>query len=406
LRRTLPLVAVIGGFVVAFLVWIGNEKTVARRLFDRYSVENTSENGLSSAFRYLQLTGHRVTRFGRPVRTGLVAAKGVVFRIGGYRPWLIVSDEDTEEKKSDKNKSKNKSKNKKEDKVARPKWRRTVPLISADEDSWIRGGGRLVIGVDADGSSLELRDVSAKVATKTFPLWPGIDTIAPPNPRAFLSSAVPPRMTTLYAAAGEAAMVREAIGAGDVIITAVPEVFQNDVLGRKNHLELLTAMAGGRPVYFDETIHGLGSGEGALDLLRDWGLGPFLLLAAATGVLVFWRKAKRIGAPEDDHRETRSEAVDLVRSLGALYRKSMTDADALAAYRETLVRTVAANTGLRGEALYRRVGELTRGDTAAGETRLSAARLRRHLKAINEGFRSLERRRAVRASGEIDANHR
>ena len=61
--------------------------------------------------------------------------------------------------------------------------------------------------------------------------------------------------------------------------------------------------------------------------------------------------AKRLGPPEDDLRETRSEAIDLVGSLGTLYMSTMTDDEAIAAYREALVRSVAVQTGLRGEAL-------------------------------------------------------
>ena len=44
-----------------------------------------------------------------------------------------------------------------------------------------------------------------------------------------------------------------------------------------------------------------------------------LLLSALAALLYFWRNAKRLGPPEDDVRERRSDAIDLVGSLGTLY---------------------------------------------------------------------------------------
>ena len=394
MKRVIALVAAIVAIVVVFAVWIGGDRAAAERVFDRYSVENTSDDGLSLAYRYLQRSGHRATRLERALYPRSAAANGVVFRLGTIRkPFDFEEDED--EKPKDKKKI-----------AVSKKSKRVSPLLTAEEEAWVRGGGRLVLGFDGDSGPLDTRGVTQKSARKVFPQWPGVDTIALRGGRAFAAATLPARMITLYEAANQAVIVRQAIGAGDLIVMAVPDVLQNGALGSGNHLELLAAMTGDRPVYFDETIHGLAAADGAVALLKEWGLGPFLLLAMGTGVLIFWRRAARIGAPEDDHRELRSDAVDLVASLGALYRRAMSDGEALTLYRETLVRSVAAHTGLRGDALHRRVSEITRGTTPAGETKLSAAALRRHLQTLNEGFRSLEGRRVRRAPGEQNANHR
>jgi hypothetical protein len=395
-KRAIAPVAAIVAAVMVFAIWIGNDRSATERVFDRYSVENTSDDGLSLAFRYLQRTGHRATRLERTLHPRSAAANGVVFRLGTIRePFDFEEDEEDDEKPQDKKKI-----------AAAKKPRRVSPQLTAEEEGWVRGGGRLVLGFDGESGPLDTRGVTLKSAHKVFPQWPGVDTIALRDSRAFAAATLPAHMVTLYEAANQTVIARQSIGAGDLIVVAVPDILQNAALGSGNHLELLTAMTGNRPVYFDETIHGLEHADGAVALLKEWGLGPFLLLAMGTGVLIVWRRAARIGAPEDDHRELRSDAVDLVASLGALYRKAMSDGRALALYRETLVRSVAAHTGLRGDALQRRVSTITRGTTPAGETKLSAAAMRRHLETLNEGFRSLEGRRARRAPGEPNANHR
>jgi hypothetical protein len=154
-------------------------------------------------------------------------------------------------------------------------------------------------------------------------------------------------------------------------------------------LPLLLALAGDapRPVWFDEVPHGIVSDDGAIAMLKEWNLGTFLLLLLAIAALSFWRNGKRIGPAEDDYRDTRSDAIDLVRSLGALYHDVTSDAEAIALYHDALTKTVAATTGLRGEALRARVDKLTGGlvpPKASG--RMPRAVFDQQLRALNEAF--------------------
>jgi len=126
--------------------------------------------------------------------------------------------------------------------------------------------------------------------------------------------------------------------------------------------------------------------------MKEWNLGPFLALCVLATALLFWRHGRRVGPPEEDFRDTRSEAVDLVQSLGALYHDVTPEQQALELYRDALTRTVAMQTGLRGDTLKTRVAELLGGTAATGK-------FNGQLNAINEAFRKLER-------GGTDANHR
>ena len=182
-----------------------------------------------------------------------------------------------------------------------------------------------------------------------------------------------------------------------------PEVLQNDRLARGDNLALLEALAGaGRPVYFDEYIHGLQASSGVMELFRSWGLGPLVILSGLAALTCFWRASARIGPEEDDHRETRTEAVEFVDSLAQLYDRALKRVEALALYEEVFRKSVTAVTGLRGKALDDRILGFTKDleiptnlgaalRLTAGRRRdMSAPEFRRYLKGLNEAFGRLE----------------
>jgi hypothetical protein len=206
-------------------------------------------------------------------------------------------------------------------------------------------------------------------------------------------------MHALFACGDVAVIARERIGEGELYVLSTPELLRNENLVR--HLALLAALAGkGRPVYFDEVPHGIVSGDGALALLKEWNLGPFLLLLLAVAALIFWRNGRRIGPPEEDFRDTRSDAVDLVRSLGALYRDVTSPAEGITLYHDALTRTIAAQSGLRGEALHKRVADLTGGLARPDPAKKMPGHVfRRQLEMINEAFMKLRGSQSHRNTG-------
>jgi hypothetical protein len=417
MRRALPLLLAIAAFIIAALLWIGSSR-VGSHAFAEGSALNTSPGGTSLAYAYLGRHGV-VKMLTTPMRGGVVPRDSVVFRVDTYG---ASADEEEEERGDKKTKA--------------------VPFfLAANDEEFVRGGGRLILAGHYFGGSIEMRDDAGKAAAKVFPIWPGIETLALPESLGLAPRSLPRAMHTIFAGNGDAVVARQIIGAGDVIIISVPEMFENKSLAADHHLAFLTALvddgsterrplagwtAGGspavqpknavepaavqpasrrrytRPIYFDEYAHGVAADDGALALMTEWRLGPLLVLAGIAALFTFWRNARRIGPPDADERDTRSDAIDLVASLGALYGRSMSNADALALYHAALERTVAAQSGLRGDALHKRVADLTHGFTPGTGEKLAAHAFDRHLNTINDAFRTLERT----ARGGHHGNHR
>lgn len=363
MRRFVPLVLAAAAFATLALTWIVSDRRAAQRVYDVDSSLNTSKTGLSLAAGYLARE-HKVNILTKPFARATLERDAVVFRVAEELP-IFFDPEDLEEKQFG---------------PARPKQR---PLLDNAEEAFVRHGGRLVIA--APIGALAPTDVDTTKARKVFPIWPRLGDIELDEDAAGFTT-LRPRMHAIFAAGKSIIVARERIGDGELFVVSTPELFANEHL--PNGLDLLVALAGEkRPVYFDEVLHGVVSDDGALALLKEWNLGPFLLLLLAIAALLFWRNGKRVGHAEEEYRDTRSDAIDLVRSLGALYRGVTTDAEAIALYHEALTRTVAAQSGLRGEALHQRVDKLTGGlvpPKTAG--RMPRAIFEKQLRALNDAF--------------------
>lgn len=356
MRRTWPLILTLLAFVLSGLLWIVSDRRASLRVYDKYSTANTSGSGLSLAYGYLSKQ-RKVGMLTKALGRQPLERNATVFRVADQLPSFF--DRETASRKE-------KEKDKKP-----PKPLPKRPLTNAEE-AFVAAGGRLVLAVTEGALPSDV--VTVRKATKVFPLWPGVDGFALMASSGGYTT-LGPRMHALFAAGPQVIIGRERIGNGELYLLSAPEALQNDQL--KANLRLLVALSGeNRPVYFDEVMHGIVSGDGAIELMKEWNLGPFLLLVGLAATLIFWRGGKRIGHADEDDRETRSEAVDLVRSLGALYQDVTTDTQALALYHDSLTRTVAHTTGLRGDALHKRVEELTGGSGT--------------LEALNEAFAKTE----------------
>jgi hypothetical protein len=386
MRRALLIAAIVVYFLAA-LVWLAFDRRVPRQAFDDLSSESTSEKGVSLAYKYLSSGGRSVAQLTRPVDANVIPRDAVVFRLVEQREPLFFRDDIPEDEEDDNLTDKSRKK-KPHPKKAKPV---ATSLLSDDEEEWVRRGGRFVLGVGSAYGPLDVRGLTIHTARKAFPIWSGVDQLALPEPRGLAGD--PLRRThALYVAGNDTVIARQPIGAGDLILIGTPEMFMNEHLATGNHLALLAALAGAkRPVFFDELPHGLAGDTGFVAMLKEWNLGPFLLLLLVISAVVFWRGGRAIGEREDDYRETRSDAVDLVASLGALYDRSITPGEALTLYHHELTRAVAASSGLRGDALHKRVAELTGGIAVPHKhAKVSPENFQRILQTLNDSFRRIE----------------
>ena len=369
MKRIAPLVIAVIAFAAFGIFWIVSDRRAPQRIYDHYSTANTSADGLSLAAGYLR-AHHKVALLTRPLARVKVERDAVIFRISD-EPAFFFDPADLESNK-----------------IGPPK-PRIRALLNDAEEAFVRGGGRLVLaGAD---ERLEPDNTDLKGAQKVFPIWPNLGDLelCDCDPIAF--GKLRPRMHAIYSVGALTVVARERIGAGELFQLSAPELLINQYLEKRSHLELLNALAGDRrPIYFDEVPHGIVSNDGALALMKEWNLGPFLLMLMAIAALAFWRAGRRIGRPEDDYRDTRSDAVDLVHSLAAFYTPSTSSAAAIALYHESLTRTVAMQSGLRGDVLRKRIDELTGGFTPPRKwDDIDAATFRAQLDTINEAFLKL-----------------
>lgn len=381
IRRGVWLAVLAFAFYLAgVMVWIGYDRRSAREAFPPGSVFNTGEEGLSLAYAYLRQRSVAVSVLQRRVSLDFVPAKAVLFRVRPTElPLLLVSEEEDTDDKDEKSKDAEEKK--------------PVPLLTPDEEAWVRGGGRLVLALNEGYGPVEVTALKGKVEPprKVFPLWPGVSKLRMKT-RLGLGGEGIAGGHAVVLSGGAPVVARLVMGAGEVILLACPEVFQNLGLGDAHHLALLEALAGlgeGRAVLFDERAHGLGDSPGVLETLGAWGLGPLLLLGLLAAVAAFWRGAVRIGPADREERDTRSESVELLDSLADLYDRALGRDQAVRLYQESFIHTVAAETGLRGAALQARAYDLLGTDAAPQDKDLSRERFDRALRGLNQAFRRL-----------------
>lgn len=388
LLRKLPIVAALIAFGVAF-VWLDQDKQFRRDSFKPYSLHNISETGCSLAFRYLkERRAGKGAELNRTVELGGLEANAVLYRLG---PQVVPGEHEDRESVKDEKKSKL-------PKV--PKADPEKPLLTPGEKTWVENGGRLVLAIEGIYGPLEsLRLVTSADVRKVFPIWAGVNAPTAASAR-MLSGAPLADAHTLLMLGGDVYAARIALGKGDVILFAAPDIFSNAFLANGSNLQLLAALhEPARPFYFDEYVHELQSAPGMLEMLTRWGFGMALVSFCVLSLSAFWRARSPVGPPEDPFRDTRSQAVDFVSSLAPLYDKSLSPQQALAMHYKNFLQTASAQSGLRGEALAAKIRALlsnAHGFRAederalAGQLELTHAEFQRLLHVLNDAFRRLE----------------
>lgn len=397
-------------YVAGVALWVRYDRRAVREVFEPGSVFNSGEQGGSLAYAYLrERTGaSQVATLHRRVEPGNLPARATVLRLApGMGPFLPAEEEEKDKKKDKDNKDGKDGKKKKNGKGGEKEKKKKngkpgeeepvrFPLVTPGEAAWMRGGGRLVVAFKGFYGPASARPLHGPHPfRKVFPVWPGVTHLVLPEPRGL---AIPglPGGHAVFLAGDVPLVIRQVVGEGELILLSCPETLENAHLGQGQNLALLEALAGlpeHRPVLFDERSHGLADSSGALHILASWGLGPLILAGILATGAAFWRAAVRLGPPEREGRDTRSDAVELLDSLADLYDRALDRADAVRLYRESFLHTLAVETGLRGKALDERAHTLLDGSDgappAAGE-QLTRERFAQALRTINQAFRRLQ----------------
>jgi hypothetical protein len=379
----LLIAAALLAWFVALAVWIGDDPGLAEAAYDDFSTYNTANGGLSHAFGYLRATHRGSGRLMRDVVTERPPDNATIFRIGdpGAPRWQRVEEKKAEEKKDDKKTGAKK----------KPEPKHIESLIDESEEAWIRRGGRLVIAPAADTAEIRVVGGVCSDLRRVFPIDPPLPAVDAPR-CATLSGPGLQRFHSLLTNDSGPVLVRRQLGAGEILVFSMPSALANELLGHGGNLAMLERLAGsGRPVLFDETMHGIEIESSLWDLLAgEWRLGPAFVVLALAALAAFWRKARATGLPERDEADVRSEAVDLVQSLGQLYDRAVDREEALRLYYQGLVRAVHARTGLKGEALERLVRSRTEGyDPKPRYQDISREEFQRALKILNHAYETV-----------------
>jgi hypothetical protein len=313
-------------FVAAAVAWLGREASTRRGMFPAGSSLEAGPEGASLARAYLERTGRHPQTLKVPLSQAALPPGTVLLRldVAGNRdapPAAMQADGGRSPAKA--------------------------PALSAAEEEFVRAGGRLVLAIagEPESGSVAVRGQRRPGPRKVSPLLPGVQDLRPEKPR-LLPAAALVDAQPVFEHGETPSVARTLLGAGEVWWLAEPELLLNAHLGEGDHLALLLALCAGRAPVFDESVHGLGSQTGLFDLLQRWGLGPALLLLALAALASFWRRARTIGPPADPFADPRSESVELVDSLAALYRRALQPAEAVELYRHLVVRELATTLGI------------------------------------------------------------
>jgi hypothetical protein len=233
--------------------------------------------------------------------------------------------------------------------------------------SFVQAGGRLITGGRAPEAWLNELLGSAPDWTSKAP--PSASTLVPVPETAgvqFVESdgtgAFTEAGSTLPVLGGahQALATVVNLGAGRVVLLGDSSPLQNHLLARADDAAFGLAIAGaaGRPVSFEEAVHGYGESRGlaALPTRWKWALGGLLLAALALVAARF----RRLGPPEPapiPPQPPRRAHVDALASALARTGRPAQAAEPVQAQARTLVLTRARLTHGAGEAQIRAAGE-------------------------------------------------
>lgn len=353
--KNAPLVLGVIVLIGSILYWIGNDKFIAHEEFSDYSVFNTDSLGMSLAYRYLdkKYPSKSVNVLDRTIRSNIVESDAVVFRV--HPDTEFTSTKSTAPENIELRDFINK---------LRELFGSYAPeddssVLTPSERKWVNAGGRLILAIKSNYGPIRIDTIKPKKWEKVYPIFPGVDKLRPPVSRS-IDERVLSKMHAVFAHRDKVILARKVMGEGEVYVIACPEIFSNNYIVRTENLKLLESLVGETEyVYFDENVHDMVGSVGVLDLIVIYGYKSALFILCLVLALIFWRVKIRLGPPVDDYREKRIESIDFVESLALLYNRALKRSELISLYQKVLLREVKIRTQLRGEALNKKITELS-----------------------------------------------
>jgi hypothetical protein len=144
----------------------------------------------------------------------------------------------------------------------------------------------------------------------------------------------------------DALLTHEQVGQGEMSFIADVSPLTNDLLATSDNAGFGVVLAGddGRPVVFDEGVHGYGQSRGIAAIPTRWKYALGVLALAA--LILLWARGRRLGPPEDAARELAPPRREYVDALAITLQRTGEPARALEPVRATIRREVASRAGL------------------------------------------------------------
>ena len=214
--KWLPLFAA-ALFALCALLWLGHDPFVSRELHGPGSSLDLDDAGTSRLRAYLEGPAERqVTSLVRPLGQEVLPADGVLFRIRPQADRLRLREQ--------------LEKGSRKTAVATD-----LGVLDAAESNWVASGGRLILAIDAPYRGLRRVYASAPVQT-VLPVMGSAWTIKPNAPHTLVGSATESAVA-LMIAGDQPVLMRQRLGAGDLWLLAVPDIWSNQHLAEADHLD-------------------------------------------------------------------------------------------------------------------------------------------------------------------------
>jgi hypothetical protein len=230
--------------------------------------------------------------------------------------------------------------------------------------SYLEGGGRVVTaGVATDGLLQYLLGPNAAPRWSSAPVqeaspaWgapevAGVSEVVSSGSGGSWSSVgkTQPLLTGITGQGLSYLATAESVGSGRLVMVADSSVFSNALLASGDNAQFALDVAGPseRPVAFDETAHGFGTGFGWAGLPLRWQWA--LIIGAIAALAWMWSRAWRFGPPELPGRPLPPPRRQYVDALATTLVRASPRYDAIVPVHAAALERLAAQAGVHSDA--------------------------------------------------------